>query len=320
MDDSGNIRYDAIEKQAEWLVESGVTGAFICGTTGEGLSLTNDERKRVAERWIEVSGPTLPVIVHVGHDCMADAVELASHAAAKGAFATAAMAPPFFKPSNVEQLNAFLKPIAAAASDLPFYFYHLPSMTGVHLSMVEFLSARQIPNLEGIKYAHGNIMEFQQCLALDQGRYELFFGQDENLLAALAFGAKSAVGSTYNYAAPIYQRMMNALEKKNLPEAQACSAKVVAMVEILMKYGVLPSGKALMSLVAVDCGPPRAPVPSLTKEQRRRLFAEIESLDVIGPPVLPPARPDKTLWPPQVLKPNRPLPSKAGVKLGDSDA
>ena len=195
MNSDGSIDLATIEKQAEWLVRSGVKGAFICGTTGEGLSLTIDERKQVAERWLQVASKSLPVIVHVGHDCGLDAVELAKHAAAHKAYATAAMAPPFFRPSSIAQLMAFLKPIAAAGGETPFFYYHIPSMTGVGLSMVEFLQAGdELPNLAGIKYTHNNLMEYQQCRALSKDRYEISFGQDENLLAALALGAEECSG------------------------------------------------------------------------------------------------------------------------------
>lgn len=282
MDAQGTIQFSVIEKQAEWLVRSGVSGAFICGTTGEGLSLTVEERKRVAERWVQAAGSSLKVIVHVGHDCVADAVELAGHAAVNGAFATSAMAPPFFKPSSISQLMSYLKPIAAASRNLPFFYYHIPSMTGVGLSMVDFLKAgAELPNLAGIKYTHNNMMEYQQCVALSGDRYEISFGQDENLLAALALGAKSAVGSTYNYAAPLYLRMTKAFRENNLAEAQACSRKVVAMIELLMKFGVLAAGKALMSRVGVECGSPRVPVPSLSAAQLKGLFEAIDKLEVL---------------------------------------
>jgi N-acetylneuraminate lyase len=282
MDAQGTIQFAVIEKQAEWLVRSGVSGAFICGTTGEGLSLTVDERKHVADRWFQVAGDQLKVIVHVGHDCVADAVELAGHAAAKGAFATSAMAPPFFKPGSIPQLMSYLKPIAAASRNLPFFYYHIPSMTGVGLSMVDFLKAGgELANLAGIKYTHNNMMEYQQCVALSGDRYEISFGQDENLLAALALGANSAVGSTYNYAAPLYLRMTKAFRENNLAEAQACSRKVVAMVDLLIKFGVLAAGKALMSRVGVDCGSPRVPVQSLSTAQLNDLFEAIDKLEVL---------------------------------------
>ena len=92
---------------------------------------------------------------------------------------------------------------------------------------------------------------------------------------------KSAVGSTYNYAAPLYNRMIDAFRAGDMAQALACSNKVVAMVELVIKYGVLPAGKAMMSLVGVECGSPRAPVPSLSADSRKELFRSIEKLEVL---------------------------------------
>ena len=113
-DDHGELRLSTIEKQAEFLVRHGVKGAFVCGTTGEGLSLSTDERMKVAKRWAEVAGTSLKVIVHVGHNALPDAVVLATHAREIKASAVAAMAPFFFKPTNAEQVVRFMTPVAKA--------------------------------------------------------------------------------------------------------------------------------------------------------------------------------------------------------------
>src|SRR5690606_14641888 len=120
---------------AKRLVRDGVSGSFVCGTTGESLSLTLDERKAVAEAWRRSAGDRLKVIVHVGHTCQRDAAELARHAAQIGADAVAAMGPSFFRPPGVRELVDWCAGVAAAAGDLPFYYYHIPSMTGVSLPM-----------------------------------------------------------------------------------------------------------------------------------------------------------------------------------------
>src|SRR6476661_1928761 len=96
-DGRGEVKLNVVERQADALVASGVSGAFVCGTTGEGLSMTTAERMEVAERWVEVcNGSALKVIVHVGHNCQRDAMALARHAADIGAAAIAAMPPSFF--------------------------------------------------------------------------------------------------------------------------------------------------------------------------------------------------------------------------------
>ena len=121
MDEDRALRLAVIERQAAALVRGGVNGAFICGTTGEGLSLTTAERMAVAERWVQVAGDRLKVIVHVGHTSSAESAGLARHATKIGASAIATLPPFYFKPASVEQLVESCRPIADAGGDLPFY-------------------------------------------------------------------------------------------------------------------------------------------------------------------------------------------------------
>src|SRR2546429_672663 len=115
----GRLNLTAIESQAASLAANGVAGAFVCGTTGEGVSLTVPERMQVAERWQQVAGSSLRVIVHVGHTCLDDARALAAHAEKIGAQGVGCLAPFFFKPANAADLTLFCAEVAAAAPALP---------------------------------------------------------------------------------------------------------------------------------------------------------------------------------------------------------
>lgn len=286
----GSVNLDMIDRQAAHLLANPVTGVFICGSTGESHSLTMAERMCVAQRWSEtLSGGALKLIVHVGHNCQQDAIALAAHAQQIKAAATSAMAPCYFKPATVDDLVEFCAPIAAAAPALPFYFYDIPALTGVNVSMMEFLRKGKacMPNLAGIKFTSTNLMSLQECLDADDGSFNILFGTDEALLAALALGVPGGVGSTYNYAAPLYAKMITAYQAGDLVTAQALQIKSVKLVQVLCQYGVLPAGKALMSLCGADCGPVRLPVHNLTNEQRTRLFQQVEALGILSPaPVL----------------------------------
>jgi N-acetylneuraminate lyase len=280
----GRVNLAMIERQASILAANPVTGAFVCGSTGESHSLTVTERMQVAQRWGEVlKGHSLKLVIHVGHNCQEDARTLAAHAQRIGADAIAALAPCYFKPATVEDLVDFCAPIAAAAPELPFYLYDIPALTGVTLPMGEFLRKGKLcmPNLAGIKFTSPNLMSLQECLEADDASYNILFGLDEMLLAALALGVTGGVGSTYNYAAPLYARILEAHAVGDMVTAQTLQMKSVKLVQILLQYGVLPAGKALMSLLGADCGPTRPPVRSLSQEQRSRLFHQIESLAVI---------------------------------------
>ena len=265
----GSLNLDLIESQARHLAANGVRGAFVCGTTGEGFSLTTEERMQVAERWQAVAPKSLAVIVHVAHNSLDESQRLAAHAEQIGAYAIACIGPTFFKPAGVEQLVDFCAPVAAAAPSLPFYYYHMPMMTGVHLPMLDFLraAARRIPNLAGIKFTDENLMSYVQCLNFDEGRYNILFGRDEILLAALALGATGAVGSTYNYMAPIYHKVMEAFNAGDLEAARQWQMASIQIIAVMARHGGLPAGKAMMRIQGLDCGPVRPPLRNLTPEQ-----------------------------------------------------
>ena len=276
----GGLNRNAIESQAAALVKNGVSGAFICGTTGEGLSLTTNERFQVAETWMSTAPPSLRIIVHVGHPSLTESQALAAHAQKIKAFAFAAIGPTFFRATSVDQLVDYDGQIAAAAPDLPFYYYHFPALAGADVPMIDFLrlAGKQIPNLAGIKFTHENLMDYSRCLNFEGGRYNILFGRDEILLAALALGAKGAVGSTYNYMAPSYHRVMEAFKAGDLASARRHQSQAIGIIAIMSRYGGLPAGKAMMKLVGLDCGPVRSPLQNLSLEAFQSLTRELEQI------------------------------------------
>ncbi len=278
----GRLNVEGVDAQAELLRESGIDSVFIGGTTGECASLSVAERKALAERWIQVAKGTMRVAVHVGANCQGDAIELASHARQIGAAAVAALAPNYFKPATVEDLIVFCAPIAAEADPLPFYFYDIPGMTGVRLSMSAFLRAakHRIPTLAGLKFSNTDLVELQECVRFDDGGFDVLFGSDECLVAGLCLGVKGAVGSSYNFAAPVYQRIQAAFDRGDLATARAEQAKSVLLIKTLAEFGYLAASKALMAMLGVDCGPIRPPLRNLSKEERGTLWERLAPLDV----------------------------------------
>lgn len=275
----GALHLEVIPRYAAHLMQNGVSGAFVCGTTGEGPSLTTFERKQVAESWVNSAPSALKVIVHTGHNSLQESKELSAHAQEIGAAATAMIAPSFFKPGNVRDLVECCAEVATAAPALPFYYYHIPSMTGVNLSVPEFLAMAKdrIPNLAGIKFTHESLMDYATAVQLEQGRFDILFGRDEMLLSSLVMGAQGAVGSTYNYLGPIFNELITAYRKGDLETAEACQLKANEIIGIMIRYGGLSAGKTIMKLVGVDCGPVRLPLRSLTSEQEAKQAKELEA-------------------------------------------
>ena len=277
-----SLNLEVIPAYARFLRDNGVSAAFVCGTTGEGPSLTLDERLRVAERWVACADEKLRVIVHVGHTCLEDARTLTAHAGKIGAAAVGAMAPGFFKPRNATELTDWCEPVAAAAPALPFYYYHIPSMNGVVLSVADFLAkaADRIPSLAGVKYTHEDIPDFEACTRFAGGRYDILFGRDELLLEGRKAGALGAVGSTYNYAAPLYARILAANEAGRAKEARTLQDQAIRMIAICNGVGVthLAASKALMTMLGINCGPVRLPLTQPSDAQLAALRAQLTEI------------------------------------------
>lgn len=277
----GQLNLAAVEKLAQHLHNLGISGVFVCGSTGENHSLTVDERLALARRWSDVlRGGRMRLVVHVGSNCLADARTLAADAQAIKADAIAALAPSYFKPTTLDTLIACCAEIAGAAPEVPFYFYDIPVMTGVRLSMPDFLAraTERIPTLAGIKFTNPDMMAYQQCLQAQDGRFDIPWGLDEYLLAALALGAVGGVGSSYNFAAPIYQRIISAFKQGDLLTARAEQFRSVRLIELLAGFGYMGAAKAVMGFLGVDVGIARLPHTNLSAEQKDELRAGLERL------------------------------------------
>ncbi len=286
----GQLNLSAIERQAAHLLSTGVKAVFVGGSTGESHSLTVPERLALMERWRQVVGSSgQQLIVHVGSNCLSDACTLAAQAQQLGAAAISALSPSYFKPKSLETLIACCTQIAEAAPETPFYFYDIPVLTGVSFSMPEFLkqAAEKLPTLVGIKFTNPDLMAYQQCVRFDGGRFDIPWGVDEYLLAALACGASGGVGSTYNFAAPIYHRLIQHLEHGDLTTARAEQFRSVQLVELLASYGYMGAAKAVMGFLGVDVGPARLPNQPLSESKQKHLRESLEQLgffDWLAPP------------------------------------
>ena len=280
LNEEGELALEKIESLVRLYEKNNVKGAFICGSTGEGVSLTFEEKKQIITQWGKVKSEKVKALFMLGGTSMKEMQQLAVCAEEAKLDGISILCPFYFKPKSVEQLVSFCKQIADVVPTMPFYYYHIPALTGGNFSMLDFLklAEKQIPNLAGIKYTHPNIMEFHACSRYQNGKYDLLWGIDEGLLSGLAIGAKGAVGSTYNYAAPLYNKVMEAFAAGKLEEAEDLQFKAVQMVEILVKYGGTGAGKAFMKLIGVDCGWFREPVSSPTEAEVLQMKADLEEL------------------------------------------
>ena len=281
MHDDFNVNYDRVPAQAEHLAKGGASGAFVTGTTGECHSLTTEERLRMFDAWGQAAHRNgLKFIAHVGHNNLPDAQALVRSARDSGVDAISAMAPNFFKPADAQSLCDWFVKMTKPAPELPFYFYDIPSMTGVMVETDAFLdiAKERLPGFVGVKFTNQDYDLLQRCMANTSVKADMLFGTDERLIEGLGFGCVGAVGSTYNFASPLYLRIINAFNRGDMESAKEDQAQSLQMIKRMYENGFAAACKAAMGFAGVDCGPVRPPIDRISAENLVSLRKDLDAM------------------------------------------
>lgn len=302
------VDLSSIPAHAAELASQGVRWAFVCGSTGEGPTLSSAERMAVTEAWVKAAAMPasggLRIIVHIGAESLAETLALARHASAlsastggaAGACAALGVVPPTYnKPAGVPAVVELLAAIATAAPILPLFYYHIPIKTAVAircdqlLEAVHAVRATRVPTFAGIKYTDFDLHMFANCVAFAGGAYCILSGRDEALLGFLAMGGRGAVGSTYNYQGREYNALLAAHARGDAAEALRLQRLTQAAVDLLLTPDAYGSprvnvGKALMELRlgGKHTGPPRFPSLPMSADGMARLRKDAEAAGFFG--------------------------------------
>ena len=149
-------------------------------------------------------------------------------------------------------------------------------LNSVFLFVFELIG--KIKNLAGIKFNYPDLYMYQRCLKACGGKYDITWGIDEWFAGAVALGAESAIGSTYNYSAGIYYKIWDAVKKGDLKTSQKLMKKVCDIVDILVEFGGVAAGKAMCAVHGVDLGTVRVPLKPLTKEQKAGIVSRLKKI------------------------------------------
>jgi N-acetylneuraminate lyase len=233
---SGMFAPEQVPAMAEFVNTTGLSWVYLCGSTGESVDLTTSERKAVVEAWMKPDAApkySIRVIVHVGSDSVITARDLAQHAEENGAAAVASMAPTYIRPTTTASLLSTMSFIAGGAPSLPFYYYHIPSKTGITVKAADFLAEAGkasvvFPNLAGVKFTDYAVDDFLLCTTLARPPskhnpaevYNMLYGMDGAVLGGLAVGADGGVGTSYNWNARVFMHVKEALERNDLAAAR----------------------------------------------------------------------------------------------------
>jgi len=274
--EDGTLNLSVIKDQALYASKSGVDVAWVNGTTGEGLLLSVNERKLVAEAWKKAAPPELEIIVHVGCEAIVDAKELASHAEKIGVTAIAAVPPTFFRPAQISQLVGCVAEIAAAAPSLPFYYYHFPALSVVTFPLSTILKeAKQvIPTLRGAKYTHIDLEDLNRCCEIDSGRFEMFTGYPSLCLPSLLYGSRGTF--VFEFWVPALKKLLQHYQRAEHNNCILLQKRIQHASEILAKHGGLPAAKVLQNELVAKVGIARSPVRKLSSAEKDTFLKEIQ--------------------------------------------
>ncbi len=268
--EDGSVDRKASKALARYFVNKGVKSLYVCGSTGEGFLLDNDERMALVEAVLEEAGGELRVIVHVGCASTRHSALLARHAEAAGADAISAVPCVYYRLGE-ESVYRHWTAITEAA-DIPFIIYNIPQLTGFNLSMDLLERMLQNERVAGVKCSSDpvhDILRFKQAGGQD---FVVYNGSDEQYLAGRIMGADAGIGGTYGAMPELYLKLEDLIRRGEYEKAKQMQNIITPLVYRLCSFGSLYGAvKAILALDGCPCGIPRLPFLPVDKENPRLL-------------------------------------------------
>lgn len=269
----GTVNVPVLRDLTEYLVGKKAGGLYLCGSTGEGLYLTPDERKLVVETVASVVKGRVPLIVHVGCVTTRDAVALAKHARANGAAGISSVLPTL--DPDLRSVYLHYQAIAAAAPDLPFFPYLFGARTDANTLMRELVG--RIPNLGGAKYTGPDMFEIRKLLDIRGAQdWMIFSGMDEECVFAAMFGIRGNIGSTLNVMPGAYVEIRRLVTAGEWQRAVELQIKVNRVTATLISFGFTGALRECAKMIGFDCGAPRQPILPLADDKRAALHEQLQ--------------------------------------------
>ena len=252
-------------------------GLYMCGTIGEGLLMSPEERKEVFRIAANESDGKQTLIGHVGAMSTRDAIEMAQGAEECGYHAISAI-PPFYFFYNLEEVKSYYSDIIASVN-LPMLIYNAPDYEGVHLTIEQMCELADIPGVVGIK---NSAPDTYMAAQIRKARPDMIFlhSYEHIYLAILPFRVHGVIGSHLNLIPEIYQRMVAHFEAGRLDEAWNEETKILEVHHTLMGIGEIQAIKAILGMIGIDCGVARKPHRRLDGPTLKRLEPMIEKYQI----------------------------------------
>ncbi len=280
MHEDGQVDFRALSGLHQFLIQKGVHGLFCCGSTGEGVLLSEKERQQVAEATVKDAAGKVPVIVHSGSIRVEEAVRLTRHAQEIGADG-AGLIPPYYYGMDTKAIYEYFRTVAEAVPALSLYAYNIPMNVKnvIAPEMLKDLAARY-PNVIGVKDSSMDFMTFinyRQALPDD---FCILMGNDAQIYSAILAGGQGAASATScAYPEPVVA-IWNRIKAGDLKGARKAQDVVTQLRAVFRSYPPVASYKKALEFRGIKGGFPRRPLRPLTPEEERKLKLELEAVKI----------------------------------------
>ncbi len=273
--EDGEVLVRETERLVKWQMSEGVNGFYICGSTGEGLLLKKETRKKLLEVVLDAVQGKVPVITHVGAIDLPTTLELAVHAREAGAAAVSSIPPIYFQYGEKEVIE-YYKQIAAAA-EIPLVMYGVGlANTKLTVSLVEELM--KVENIIGIKWTYPDYYSMGLLKNINGGNINVINGPDEMLVCGLAIGADAGIGTTYNVMPGLFVKLYDAYRNGRVERAKTLQQTINRVITVLIQYHAIASTKELLCHMGFEVGQCTKPLRRLTAEEREAFLAEVSGI------------------------------------------
>ena len=265
-----------MRKLVNHLIERGMDGLYLTGSTGEGFLMTPEERKKVVEVVIDELHGRIPVIVHVGAISTKISIDLAKHAYATGADAISSV-PPFYWKFKEENIYKYYEAVSMS-TPLPMIVYNVP-LAGL-LGFDFICRLANIPNVKGVKYTACTHQDIYKCKDKISQDFMVYSGADEMAVSGIINEADGIIGSFYSMMPDVFKDIYQKVKSGDIAGAQKKQKIAVDIIEASLKYDYYAVIKESLRWMGVDAGYVRAPFMNLSEEEIKKVkqsFKEIKA-------------------------------------------
>ena len=272
------IDYELFAKLIEWQIAEGIDGLVVCGTTGEGATLTDEEHKSAIEFMVKQVNGRVPVIAGTGSNDTAYAVELTKHASLMGVDGVLTVTPYYNKATQKGLIKSFTQ--IADASSVPVILYNVPSRTGVNIAPKTVLELSKHPNINAIKEASGDISQIAEIAHLCGDNINIYSGNDDQVVPIMSLGGKGCISVLSNLLPKETSEMCRLFREGNIKAAAEMQLKYIPLINALFSEVNPIPVKAAMAKMGFCEDYLRLPLTPMEDATRENLYLQMKNAGI----------------------------------------